>query len=131
MKKKIVIIAGGDGSIGIDCVKTFLKSDYKVIVIDKKITNKKYFEKNEVTYFKTSLKFEKNIKSILSTINKKEGRADVLINCIGVFSNKSILKLDILEIEKILRNNIVCPILLIKNFIKISADKNRITKTIK
>ena len=51
MKKKIVIIAGGDGSIGFDCVKAFLKSDYQVIVLDKKINNKKYFKKNNVIYF--------------------------------------------------------------------------------
>ena len=35
----IVIIAGGDGGIGFSCVNVFLKSGYKVIVIDKKNNN--------------------------------------------------------------------------------------------
>ena len=45
MKKKIVIIAGGDGDIGFDCVKNFLKFNYKVVVIDIKFKNKIYFDK--------------------------------------------------------------------------------------
>lgn len=130
MKKKIIIIAGGDGGIGFECVKTFLKADYKVIVLDKKNENKDYFDKNGVSYFKTSLKSEKNIKLILMKAKRKLGKADVLINCVGIFSNKSILKLELKEIENILRNNIMYPILLIKNFIKISTTKNNLIKII-
>lgn len=129
MKKKIVIIAGGDGSLGFACVKRFLKSDYKVIVLDRRFKNKNFFLRNNVVYFKTSLKSEKNINSILSKINKKEGRPNLLINCIGIFSSKTILKLDMFEIENILKNNIVYPLILIKNFIKIS-DPKKITKII-
>jgi 3-oxoacyl-[acyl-carrier protein] reductase len=130
MKKKIVIIAGGDGDIGFECVKIFLKSGYKVIVIDKKLDNKKYFDKNGVNYFKNNLKIQKNIISNLSTIKKTIGNADVLINCIGKFSGKNLLELNIHEMEDILRINIIYPMLLIKNFIKIMTFKNRITKII-
>ena len=86
MKKKIVIIAGGDGGIGFQCVKTFLKADYKVIVLDKKNLNKKFFNKNNVTYLKNNLDNEKSIQVICSKIKKKEGHVDVLLNCIGIFS---------------------------------------------
>lgn len=130
MKKKIVIIAGGDGDIGFECVKLFLKSGYKVIVIDKNLDNKKYFDKNGVNYFNNDLNIEKNIISNLSTIKKTIGNVDVLINSIGKFSEKNLLKLNIHEMEDIFRNNIIYPMLLIKNFIKIFSSKNRITKII-
>ena len=130
MKKKIVIIAGGDGDIGFNCVKKFLDYNYKVVVIDRKFKNKTYFDKHKVTYFKTNLNSEKNIKSILNKTNKKVGKAQILINCIGVFSSKTILELDLKEIENLLRNNLVYPLLLIKNFIKISTNPKNISKII-
>ena len=64
----IVIIAGGDGGIGFSCVNVFLKSGYKVIVIDKKNNNKKFYKDNNVYFFKSSLSKENNIKSILQKI---------------------------------------------------------------
>ncbi len=130
MKKKIVIIAGGDGGIGFQCVKTFLKADYKVIVLDKKNLNKKFFNKNNVTYLKNNLENEKSIQVICSKIKKKEGHVDVLLNCIGIFSSKSILNLNQYEIENILRNNVIYPVILIKNYIKFLTRKNRIAKII-
>ncbi len=130
MKKKIVIIAGGDGDIGFNCVKKFLAYNYKVVVIDRKFKNKNYFDKHKVIYFKTNLKSEKNIKSILNKTNKKVGKAQILINCVGVFSSKTILELDLREIENLLRNNLVYPLLLIKNFIKISTTPKNISKII-
>ena len=130
MKKKIVIIAGGDGDIGFDCVKNFLKFNYKVVVIDIKFKNKIYFKKNNVICFKSNLSSEKNIRSILYKINKKVGKAQILINCIGIFSSKTILDLDLKEIENILRINLIYPLLLIKNFIKISTTPKKISKII-
>ena len=86
----IVMIAGGDGGIGFSCVNVFLNSGYKVIVIDKKNNNKKFYKDNNVYFFKSSLSTEKNIQSILLKIKKKIGTVNVLINCVGKFSDKKI-----------------------------------------
>ena len=126
----IVIIAGGDGGIGFSCVNVFLKSGYKVIVIDKKNNNKKFYKDNNVYFFKSSLSKENNIKSILQKIEKKIGRANILINCIGKFSDKKITEVNKKEINDILNINIIYPILLIKNFIKISIKEKKVTKII-
>ena len=130
MKKKIVIIAGGDGDIGFDCVKNFLKFNYKVVVIDIKFKNKIYFKKNNVICFKSNLRSEKNIRSILYKINKKVGKAQILINCIGIFSSKTILDLDLKEIvdfeNKIIEN---CKEKLIDICLVIIGKAVKLTKT--
>ena len=126
----IVMIAGGDGGIGFSCVNVFLNSGYKVIVIDKKNKNKKFYINNNVYFFKSSLSTEKNIQSILFKIKKKIGRVNVLINCIGKFSDKKITEITKREIYESLNINIIYPILLIKNFIKISIKEKKVTKII-
>ena len=85
-------------------------------------------KKNNVICFKSNLSSEKNIRSVLYKINKKVGKAQILINCIGIFSSKTILDLDLKEIENLLRNNLIYPLLLIKNFIKISTTPKKYPK---
>jgi len=126
----IVMIAGGDGGIGFSCVNVFLNSGYKVIVIDKKNNNKKFYKDNNVYFFKSSLSTEKNIQSILLKIKKKIGTVNVLINCVGKFSDKKITEVTKKEIYESLNINIIYPILLIKNFIKISIKEKKVTKII-
>ena len=56
LKKKVVLITGGSGGLGLDCSKQLLENDAIVICIDKKkntLKNKNYF------YFKSHLKNEK------------------------------------------------------------------------
>ena len=129
-KNNIVIIAGGDGGIGFGCVNVFLKSGYKIIVIDKKNKNKKFYKDNNIYFFKSSISEEGSIKSILRKIEKKVGKANILINCIGKFSSKKITEISKKEINDILNINIIYPILLIKNFIKISIKEKKVTKII-
>ena len=124
------MIAGGDGGIGFSCVNVFLNSGYKVIVIDKKNNNKKFYKDNNVYFFKSSLSTEKNIQSILLKIKKKIGTVNVLINCVGKFSDKKITEVTKKEIYESLNINIIYPILLIKNFIKISIKEKKVTKII-
>ena len=127
---KIVLIAGGDGGVGFNCVKLFLNSGYKVVVIDKSCENKNFYLKNNINFFKSTLNSEKKINNILLKIQKKIGMVSVLINCIGKFSNKKITEITKQEIYESLNINVIYPILLIKNFIKISIKQKKITKII-
>ena len=68
---KIVLIAGGDGGVGFNCVKLFLNSGYKVVVIDKSCENKNFYLKNNINFFKSTLNSEKKINYILLKIQKK------------------------------------------------------------
>ena len=115
LKKKVVLITGGSGGLGLDCSKQLLENDAIVICIDKKkntLKNKNYF------YFKSHLKNEKEIKIIIKKILNKFKKIDILINAIGIFSKKNILQLTEKEISKILYINFSVPALIVKFLLK-------------
>ena len=78
MKKKLVFIVGGNGSIGSEIVKKFIKlKNHKIIILDIK-KNKKYNKDINQIYF--DLGNLKNISTNLKKITKKFGCPDIFIN---------------------------------------------------
>ena len=87
LEKKIVLIAGGSGGIGLDACKLFLKEGSIVIIIDRTKPIIKFNHKN-FFFFKSNLSNEKDIKNLVEKIIKKFKRVNILINSIGFFQAK-------------------------------------------
>lgn len=129
-KKKIVLVAGGNGGVGFQCVNLFYKSGYEVIVIDKYKKNLNFFKSKKIQFYKSSLSSEKITMNLMKKILKNNGKVNILINCIGRFSRKSITSVSKKEIQNILNINLIYPMLLIKNFINIFNKDQSVKKII-
>ena len=75
LKNKNVIIAGGAGFLGRQISDAFLKQGSKVFILDLKKP------KGKVTFFKTDITSEINLKNVLTILKKKNIKIDILINC--------------------------------------------------
>ena len=93
LDKKLCIITGASGEIGIECAKLLHKNGAKLILIyhkNKKIINS--FSKNKigsVFSYKCDLTNLKQIKTLYNKINKKFSEINVLINCAGLMEQQN------------------------------------------
>ena len=76
LKNKNIVITGGNGFIGKQLCNAFLDQGSKVFILD----IKKPKLKNKVTYFKTDITKEIDLKKVLIFLKKKKIKIDVLIN---------------------------------------------------
>lgn len=124
LNKKVIVMAGGSGAIGLNTCKLLLKEGSILIVIDKKKPSIKENKKN-FFFYKSSLLNEKSIKNVVNKIINKNKNIDVLINSIGVFSNKSILNLSQKQISNIFYINFIITSMLTKYFLKHMIKKQK------
>ncbi len=117
LNKKIIVIAGGSGGIGLEACKLFLKEGSILIIIDKNKPSIKLRNKN-LFFYKSNLSNEKSMKIIVKNIIKKFKKIDVLVNSIGIFSNKDILSLSEKKIFNIFQKNFVISTILTKFFLR-------------
>jgi 3-oxoacyl-[acyl-carrier protein] reductase len=122
LDKKIIVLAGGSGAIGLDACKLLLEEGSILIIIDKEKPLIKEKTKN-LFFYQSKLSNEKSIKHVFNKILKKFKSIDVLINSIGVFSNKNILSLSEKEIINIFHTNFVITSILTKYFLKLMIKK--------
>ena len=114
--KKIILITGCNGQIGIDMCNFFLNLGSFVYGVDlkntKKINNKKFF------FYKLDVAKENNVKNLIKKIFDKHNKIDVIVNnaAKSYFSpfNKRTKK----EIDETLNTNIAGPINIIKQYTK-------------
>ena len=117
-KNKSIIILGGDGDIGFGCLKKLTELGYKnLAVIDKKNSHRNFYKKNNILFFKSNLLKDEEIEIIFKKIKKKFYSFNILINCIGKFSNKKITEISKKNIDEIFYANVYAPTLAIKYFI--------------
>lgn len=117
-------MAGGSGAIGLNTCKLLLKEGSILIVIDKKKPLIKANKKN-FFFYRSSLLNEKSIQNVVNKIINKNKNIDVLINSIGIFSNKSILNLSQKQISNIFYINFVITSMLTKYFLKHMIKKQK------
>lgn len=78
--KKNVYILGGNGLIGKELVKLYIRENIKIIILDIKKNNLWKMKKN-VVFRKFDCTNLKVIKNSLNEIFKKNGKPDIFINC--------------------------------------------------
>ena len=79
LKKKILYLIGGSGKIGSDIADKFLKSGFKVVILDK-IQSKKVYKNKNLSFEFIDLEKLNSIEKKLKNIIKKYGVPDSLIN---------------------------------------------------
>lgn len=112
LKDKVVIITGGTRGIGYETVKLFAENNAKVILfgskketVDVAVENLKK-ENLDVCGFYPDLNNYEEVEKLISDINKKYGRIDVLINNAGISANKIIDDTSYSDFEKIINLNV-------------------------
>ena len=107
IKKKTVIITGGNSGIGLSITETFIKAGYFVIVGARRNTNlNKKFGKN-ILFIKIDVSKESSHNLLIKKAKEKTGRLDVYINNAGISAWKPISKINKEFINKIINTNLI------------------------
>ena len=107
IKKKTVIITGGNSGIGLSITETFIKAGYFVIVGARRNTNlNKKFWKN-ILFIKIDVSKESSHNLLIKKAKEKTGRLDVYINNAGISAWKPISKINKEFINKIINTNLI------------------------
>ena len=123
LKNKISLVTGGSGGIGIEICKSLLDAGSTVILADidikksKKLINK--LKNKNIEFHKINSTSEKSISTLSKFIIKKYKRLDILINCIGICSNKEAENVTKKEWQKVIDININSMFYICKEFGKI------------
>tara|TARA_A100001037_G_C15045891_1_gene587710 strand:+ start:68 stop:841 length:774 start_codon:yes stop_codon:yes gene_type:complete len=125
LNKKIALVTGGAGGIGIEICNALLEAKAKVILadIDEKKSNqfikkikKKY---KNIEYIKLDATSEKNIYEVKKNILKKYKKLDILINAIGICRNKDAQKVTKKDWDEVININLNSMFYLCREFGKL------------
>ena len=125
LSNKNCLITGSTGGLGMEICRMLLEKECNVFLT---LTNKsklknieielsKKFKNSKIFIYKTDLRKTDQIEKLVDKIKKEMGDVDVIVNCAGIFSSKSIDKTTLNEFEDIFNVNVKAPFLLAKNFI--------------
>lgn len=125
LSNKNCLITGATGGLGREICKMLLEKECNVFLTS---TNKsklknieiklsKKFKNSKIFIQKTDLRKTDQIEKLIDKIKKEMGDVDVIVNCAGIFSSKSIDKTTLNEFEDIFNVNVKAPFLLAKNFV--------------
>lgn len=120
--KKIAIITGASGGIGIDLCLRYIEKGYQVIALDK---NEHVEMPNAVDFYRVDLKSEAEILHFFETIKRTYKTAHVLINNAAISSfHKRIEDISSLELNDVLAVNLRAPMLMAKAFISLNRGES-------
>lgn len=116
------VITGSSGDIGIQVVKDMLESGHNVAAV--------YYEDNhelpelialseqgdygKISSFKTDLRTPRNCQKLINDVNSSFGGIDILINGIGIISDRKLHNKTTDEIINIIDTNLLAPIYVTK-----------------
>lgn len=96
---KVVVVTGGTGGIGQACVKAYLQSGAKVVILDVENENLQKVEKNMTVYgevkgYVMNLLDLESIESAVNNMLKDFGRVDVLVQVAGLMKSSDSQHID-------------------------------------
>jgi short-subunit dehydrogenase len=125
-KNKNCLLTGATGGLGKEISKQLIKQGYNIFLTS---TNKKSLEKlksqlnvmnnqSKIFYESGNLNKTNDIDRIIQKCRKNFSSIDILINCAGVFTVKSLQKTSLRDFEENFNVNIRAPFILSKEFSK-------------
>ena len=122
---KTILILGANGRIGFELSKFFLKSNFKIIAVDK---NFKKFKNKEISNFdkiKIDLSNEKNIQKLIQKISKEKNLDGIVYSLYHKTNSwgEKFEKITQFHIKENLYNQLGIPILFLKNIYKFLIKK--------
>lgn len=100
---KVSLVTGGTSGLGLQLVKDLVIAGYKVYSLSR---NKDAIELPEVSYLYGDVSDIRTLEDTYETINKNEGKLDVLINNAGIIYSGGVDKLGIDEWNKMFAVNV-------------------------
>lgn len=125
-EKRIALVTGGNRGIGYELVKQLALNGFKVILTSRdqekgdKVTQK-FNHFKDVSFLELDVNNQVSINNAATTVKKKYGRLDVLINNAGVIfhEDENLLKMEPAILEKTMTTNFFGAYHVIRTFISI------------
>lgn len=89
-KKKVCVITGAAGGIGIEVTRKFLENGYHVVMMDlkeeciKKKIHDNNLENEDLSYYAVNITDEESVKKVIAEIEEELGEIDALVNTAGI-----------------------------------------------
>jgi len=125
LKNKTAIVTGGSMGIGYGIVKRLAEAGAKVVIADiaEEIGLKKAAGLSEqgfaVSFIKTDVSSEEEVKNLINQTVKQFGSLDILVNNAGIYPSKPVLEMDLVLWEKVQAINLRSVFLLSREAAKI------------
>jgi len=134
MRENVTVITGGSGGIGKSVVKTFLKGNDKVIVLDvNEIKDEDILSNKNFSYIKTDVTEPIQIENAKKEIQKKYNYIDNIVSMAGINMKSEIGGMETITIEDIdksIKLNLNSHIYLVKILLDLLSDNDNPNKTI-
>jgi NAD(P)-dependent dehydrogenase (short-subunit alcohol dehydrogenase family) len=127
---RVILVTGGTGTLGTSVLKMFIKSHPKVLVITHRTEKQKnsllnFLDKDEkllsqktdtiVEFVKADLTIEEDVKAMITGIEEKYGKLDIIANIVGGYiGGKSIEETTLQEFDSMININLKAAFLLTK-----------------
>lgn len=120
----VIVITGGCSGLGHEIVAQLAKKGARVAVLDLR-TPSADSRVEGVSYFKCNVGNFEELAAALAQITAQMGVATVLINNAGVAGGKTVLELEIAEIEETIRTNLLLSFFAVKVFLPGMIERKR------
>lgn len=118
-EKKVVIITGAAGGIGLSLSKTFLLSSYKVILLDKNQSGidsaMTELDSEDISGYIADVTNEDKVREVMGSVYKTHGRIDVLVNNAGLQAIYSVEDFPTERFRLMIEVMLVAPFIAIKH----------------
>lgn len=110
---KTIIITGVSDGLGYQLAKRALNTGHRVVGISRSVPDLK------IDHIKGDLTEESGLNEIVECIRVKYSKFDVLINCAGMLSVKSLGNIDYEETLKLFKLNVIAPLFLVSELVEL------------
>ena len=123
---KIVVITGASRGIGHALARTFIDQDHHVVALSRNIEPLKAIEGQNCSVFAMDITQESAFDQVVSYIEQKFGRIDILIHNAGLLINKPFESFTTEETERVYKVNVFGPMALTRVLLPLMNDSSHV-----